>query len=464
MGLRVKFRCRAKLEGGTPPSNTMNIQSVTIVLLLIASALTGCVTSSESESESELAGTSWMIIADMDYGDDYLVYYCSNDGEEYAQAMGGILCPEGPGNVPTCPDGQPCVCIDVDDSCTDGDDDWGYESKAGFYQEMVAIREFRADGIIEDFLLPNADGCPMGTIPYSNDESLCTIDPEMELLFGDLGATTWEIDDSGYLVMSNYMTMSEEDYGMEMDETMCNMIADIYEEMTHYSIVFEFNWIDEDTACEMITETKMKVILGDGNIVYYLVHPVVEGQLMAMTCGVGIEWTGQDELKESEISEFETLLSECPAPIPYDAVVWECDLQVRLDSLADFSQQSFNDSVSESPDYPEWCGTVIPQNIALDDSEDNLPPSDEMYGLHYGDGVWARNATHWMDSWISQQECNEELGGEWDENYGMCAVPIDCPFEADSQLIYTECSMWSWTMYQWSGDYLYTGMPSDGWM
>ena len=34
--------------------------------------------------------------------------------------------PEGAGEVPTCPDGEPCVCIDVDGSCTDGDDDWGY--------------------------------------------------------------------------------------------------------------------------------------------------------------------------------------------------------------------------------------------------------------------------------------------------------------------------------------------------
>ena len=41
--------------------------------------------------------------------------------------MGGILCPEDAGEIPTCPDGEPCICIDVDGSCTDGDDDWGYE-------------------------------------------------------------------------------------------------------------------------------------------------------------------------------------------------------------------------------------------------------------------------------------------------------------------------------------------------
>jgi len=58
--------------------------------------------------------------------DGHYEFYCSNDGEEYANSMGGILCPEGAGEVPTCPDGEPCVCIDVDGSCTDGDDDWGY--------------------------------------------------------------------------------------------------------------------------------------------------------------------------------------------------------------------------------------------------------------------------------------------------------------------------------------------------
>ena len=58
--------------------------------------------------------------------DDGSIYYCSNDGEEYAESMGGISCPEGPGVVPMCPNDEPCVCIDWDNSCDDGDDDWGY--------------------------------------------------------------------------------------------------------------------------------------------------------------------------------------------------------------------------------------------------------------------------------------------------------------------------------------------------
>ena len=60
------------------------------------------------------------------FEDDGSIYYCSNDSKEYAESNGGILCPEGPGVVPLCPNAEPCVCIDWDNSCTDGDDDWGY--------------------------------------------------------------------------------------------------------------------------------------------------------------------------------------------------------------------------------------------------------------------------------------------------------------------------------------------------
>jgi len=61
---------------------------------------------------------------DEDYSD--VVYYCSNDGADYAYQMGGELCPEGYGITPDCPNGEPCICIDVDYDCFDGDDDWGY--------------------------------------------------------------------------------------------------------------------------------------------------------------------------------------------------------------------------------------------------------------------------------------------------------------------------------------------------
>ena len=72
-------------------------------------------------------GISVLILnADEIFRDDGSIYYCSNDSEEYAESMGGILCPEGPGVVPMCPNDEPCKCIAIDNSCTDGDDDWGY--------------------------------------------------------------------------------------------------------------------------------------------------------------------------------------------------------------------------------------------------------------------------------------------------------------------------------------------------
>tara|TARA_B100001250_G_scaffold372429_1_gene357882 strand:- start:44 stop:376 length:333 start_codon:yes stop_codon:yes gene_type:complete len=72
-------------------------------------------------------GASFVVLNfDNIFGDDDMIYYCSNDGEDYAESMGGISCPEGPGIVPMCPNDELCVCIDVDDSCEDGDDDWGY--------------------------------------------------------------------------------------------------------------------------------------------------------------------------------------------------------------------------------------------------------------------------------------------------------------------------------------------------
>ena len=63
--------------------------------------------------------------------DDDMIFYCSNDGDDYASQMGGIVCPEGPDVQPMCPNNEPCYCIDVDGSCEDGDDDWGYPEEDG---------------------------------------------------------------------------------------------------------------------------------------------------------------------------------------------------------------------------------------------------------------------------------------------------------------------------------------------
>ena len=68
-----------------------------------------------------------------------LVYYCSNDSEAWAEAMGGILCPEGPGNTPRCPNGLDCECSDSDGSCTNGDDDWSYRTDGSCWSSVGSI-------------------------------------------------------------------------------------------------------------------------------------------------------------------------------------------------------------------------------------------------------------------------------------------------------------------------------------
>ena len=74
------------------------------------------------------------------------LFYCSNDGADYAEGMGGISCDAEESTFPVCPDGEDCFCIDVDESCDDGDDDWGYIGEGWifycsydgtFYAEMM---------------------------------------------------------------------------------------------------------------------------------------------------------------------------------------------------------------------------------------------------------------------------------------------------------------------------------------
>ena len=60
------------------------------------------------------------------YHPNDITYYCSNDGKIYAEGKGGILCGGGHGVTPKCPNEEPCLCIDEDGDCDDGDDDWGY--------------------------------------------------------------------------------------------------------------------------------------------------------------------------------------------------------------------------------------------------------------------------------------------------------------------------------------------------
>ncbi len=108
-------------------------------------------------------------------GDDDYIFYCSNDGEDYAESMGGILCPEGPGVTPECPNGESCVCIDVDGSCDDGDDDWGYYaddddgSDSDNEQDMFVCDN--GNEIPMDWVNDGMDDCGDNSDEYDNDDS-----------------------------------------------------------------------------------------------------------------------------------------------------------------------------------------------------------------------------------------------------------------------------------------------------
>jgi len=55
-------------------------------------------------------------------------FFCTHDAGAYSPDDGGanLPCDDGTtsGQAPTCPDGGPACCCDVDDDCSDGDDDW----------------------------------------------------------------------------------------------------------------------------------------------------------------------------------------------------------------------------------------------------------------------------------------------------------------------------------------------------
>ena len=107
-------------------------------------------------------------------GDDDYTFYCSNDGEDYAESMGGILCPEGPGVTPECPNGESCVCIDVDGSCDDGDDDWGYyaddDDGSDSDNEPDHFLCDNGNEVPMDWVNDGADDCGDNSDEYDNDD------------------------------------------------------------------------------------------------------------------------------------------------------------------------------------------------------------------------------------------------------------------------------------------------------
>jgi hypothetical protein len=142
----------------------------------------------------------FIITADMFIEDDWNYYgedaafYCSNDGEEYAYDMGGISCPEGYGVVPMCPNGEPCFCIDTDEDCFDGDDDWGYlyYSQDYYYDrycsdfvsypvttpiEIVSVKETGSNQ-------PNLAEYPINELSYAINGGVCDYEYYTSEAFG----------------------------------------------------------------------------------------------------------------------------------------------------------------------------------------------------------------------------------------------------------------------------------------
>ena len=116
-------------------SHVMVARVLVVVVLFVCGAeayeYDNCEDFCESGSLTQAACTAESN-CEWDGGEGETVYYCSNDSESYASSMGGILCPEGPGTTPMCPNGLACECTDIDNSCTDGDDDWSYRTGSCF--------------------------------------------------------------------------------------------------------------------------------------------------------------------------------------------------------------------------------------------------------------------------------------------------------------------------------------------
>ena len=394
----------------------MKSQALSIVLLLILTTSSGCISDS---NDNELAGTSWIIIPD--FGTDVMEIY-----NEYGM-------------------------------------------------EIVTIRTFNANGIVEDAMLPTDEGCPAFTIMDPNDDSLCIMDAAaLDIGTGLEANQKWSIKGNGELILSGEMRMGE-NYFVELEsgdgEDFCDMMRGIANDLeggvyaNKYSMSIKLIWLDMENECVMSTEMRMSWELKDGNLLYHTVHPSRESMSLEASCVYGIEWTGQTELSQSELDRIQTLSSNCPVPIPDDEDVWFCHVDIKLDSLPDFSKQSFNNSEIEHPGYPDWCGTIIEYPLALDDSEPNLPPSEDLYGHNWWGEVWARSKTRMVDSSISQSSCHShENGVVWDEELSMCSMEIFCDSEEDSRFIYEVCDDDGWesyTRYQWQGDYLYIGLDFD---
>lgn len=77
---------------------------------------------SEPETEEQMTFLFTFMAAAMECGVDLLGEIESGAGVDEYESSAAFE----PVADPMCPNSEPCICIDVDGSCTDGDDDWGW--------------------------------------------------------------------------------------------------------------------------------------------------------------------------------------------------------------------------------------------------------------------------------------------------------------------------------------------------
>ena len=141
-----------------------------------------------------------------------------------------------------------------------------------------------------------------------------------------------------------------------------------------------------------------------------------------------------------------------------ETMVWSCRANVNLMTLPNLQRSSFVESFSESTD-PDWCGSLVPNELGLDESPSNLPNSDDLYGW-YDEGLggaMARNDTHIWEHGLNENQCSDYGGDSWHENLEMCGWFLDGNSSSDSSMIYEDCCGFS--KYELVGDYLYIASP-----
>jgi hypothetical protein len=479
----------------------MKMRATSMVLLMIASAFAGCIGDSEGDDPlsgtSSLSGTSW-VLYDLGHGydeGDYESVWSFNDDGTLDVGDYGSFASLLPAIVLSyiCDNGEVIRFSWVNDGvedCEDGSD------------EGVSEGDMPEDGV--------GVGCIYPRSPREMDEMLC-----VEVVEGV--QMMWSIDARDYLVISYVVSINnnnavddfkitEEDCLEGFEIFSDTFIRTEYSTMTgqtiDYSVSSGVTW-DEEGGCEIRVDTTHIFSVEDGTILIHSSHPTTRGiQFVSVgglsgesICLFGLAWTDLTHAENPDFGILENLRSSCLdiflGPLTLDeydlrygddANVWDCSLDVRLDSLENFSAESFEAKTSDHPGYPEWCGAMVPENLSLDGSEPNLPPPEDLYGqywLGYGGYFSARSETRLVDSWYTQEQCiDPDFGnGTWDEDISMCSWPVDCESEADSQLVESSVAWLGWNSgyhsydewrgfcvyarYHWSGDYLYIGMQSN---